>query len=105
MYGFRTVIPMLFGTSSVGWMRFLTFNFLGALLWSILFGSAGYILGTALETYIGNFHRAEKYVLLGLLSGAVIVQVVGWIGRRTAERVEKGNVPAETVRDNREEKA
>ena len=89
MYGFRTVIPMAFGTSSVGWMRFLTFNFFGALLWSIIFGSGGYILGTALETFIVHFHRAEKYVLLGLLAGAVIVQVVSVIGRRISERVEK----------------
>ena len=100
MYGFRTIIPMAFGTSSVSWIRFLTFNFLGALVWSIIFGSGGYILGTAIETYIGNVHRAEKYVLLGLLAGAIIVQVVSWIRRRIAERVERGSVSPEATRDN-----
>ncbi len=95
MYGFRTLIPMAFGTSSVSWVRFLTFNFLGALVWSILFGVGGYLLGTAIETYIGHIHRAEKYVLLGLLAGAVIVQVVSVIGRRISERVEKGAVGKE----------
>ena len=105
MYGFRTIIPMAFGTSSVSWIRFLTFNFLGALVWSIMFGSGGYILGTALETYIGNLHRAEKYVVLGLLAGAIIVQTVGWIRRRIAERVERGSMAPEATRDNNKTEA
>ena len=91
MYGFRIIIPIAFGTSNVSWIRFLTFNFLGALVWSILFGLGGYLFGTAIETYLGHFHRAEKYVLLGLFAGAVIVQVIGMLRRRISARVEKSS--------------
>ncbi len=99
MYGFRMLIPIAFGTSNVNWVRFLTFNFLGALVWSILFGAGGYLLGTAIETYIVQIHRAEKYVLLGLIAGAIIVKVVSVIGRRITERVEKSAVSNEEDKD------
>ena len=95
MYGFRMLIPIAFGTSNVSWVRFLTFNFLGALVWSILFGVGGYLLGTAIQTYIGNIHRVEKYVLLGLVAGVIIVLVVRVVGRRITERVEKSAINKE----------
>ena len=99
IYGFRMLIPTAFGTSQVSWVRFLVFNFLGALTWSILFGVGGYLLGTALETYIGKIHRAEKYVLLGLIAGAIIVKVISVVGRRIADRVEKSAINQEEDRD------
>jgi membrane protein DedA with SNARE-associated domain len=97
MYGFRMLIPVLFGTSRVSGLRFLIFNLLGAAVWSAVFSSIGYFLGSAIETYITHFHRAEKYVLLGLLAGAGIVLAISFIFNRIQKRVEKAEERVEIL--------
>jgi membrane protein DedA with SNARE-associated domain len=103
MYGFRILIPVAFGTSRVGGVRFFIFNFLGAAVWASIFASIGFSLGNALETYIVHFHRAEKFVLIGVLTGVVIAQGIAFVYRRIQNRVEKEESSAE-ARDNLEEK-
>ncbi len=103
IYGFRIVIPIALGTSKVSSIRFFIFNFLGAATWSIIFTSLGYFLGNALEAYIGHFHRAEKYVVLGVIVGALLVQTISLIYKRVENRVERAEKKAEeSVLDNSE---
>jgi membrane protein DedA with SNARE-associated domain len=89
MYGFRLLLPIAFGTSSVGAFRFLAFNALGAASWSMIFAGGGYLLGNAIETYLGHFERAEKYVILGVIAGVVLVQTISFLYRRIERRVER----------------
>ena len=49
LYGLRTVGPMAFGMSKVLAWRFMLFNALGAVIWAIGIGSAGYLFGQVLE--------------------------------------------------------
>jgi membrane protein DedA with SNARE-associated domain len=89
MYGFRVLIPVAFGTSRVTGVRFFVFNLLGAATWSAIFTSLGYFLGNALETYLGNFHKAEKYVVLGMIVGVLLVQGISLLYKRIDQRVER----------------
>ncbi len=82
MYGFRTIIPIAFGTGSVSGIRFFAINVLGAAVWSVIFGGGGYLLGDALERYLGHIHRAERNIILGLIAGALIVHGVGFLYRK-----------------------
>lgn len=101
MYGFRLLIPTALGTSRVSSLRFFVFNLLGAIVWATIFSSLGYFLGTAVESYIGSFHRAGKHVLLGLILGAVVVQGISFINRRIERNVEKlEGKQEEKTRDN-----
>ena len=99
IYGFRILIPVIFGTSKVSGLRFFIFNFFGAAVWATMFSSLGYFLGNALETYIVHFHRAEKYVLIGVFAGVVITQGIAFLYKRIQKRVEKEEEVAMT-RDN-----
>ena len=100
MYGFRVLLPVTFGTSRVSGLRFFIFNFLGAAVWAAIFSSLGFFLGNALETYIVHFHRAEKFVLIGVIAGVAIVQLISFVYRRIQKQVEKGEERALETRDN-----
>lgn len=100
IYGFRTIIPIVLGTSTVSGVRFLVFNILGAAVWSTIFGMGGYLLGSAVETYIANIHKAEKFVILGVILGAFIVQAVNFISKRIEQSTLRRGGVGDKTRDN-----
>jgi membrane protein DedA with SNARE-associated domain len=55
----------------------------------MIFAGGGYLLGNAIETYLGHFERAEKYVILGVIAGVVLVQTISFLYRRIERRVER----------------
>ncbi len=87
MYGFRTIIPIMIGTSNINPWRFLALNIAGAVVWGIFFAFGGYAFGSALEQFIGNFHRAERFVIFGMILGALIVQGIVIFRRRLGEKL------------------
>jgi membrane protein DedA with SNARE-associated domain len=78
MYGFRMVGPVAIGMSRIQWLRFATFNLVGALLWAPLLAGAGYLLGDALEHFLGDLKRIEHWVFAAL----VIIGIGVWLLRR-----------------------
>lgn len=70
LYGMRTVTPFVIGMSRVKTGTFFFLNFLGALVWAILIGSAGYFFGTAFEAILGNIKHIEVELMI----------VIGFIG-------------------------
>lgn len=78
MVGLRLAAPLAIGMSRVHWLRFAMFNSLGALLWAPLFAGAGYLLGDALEHFLGDLKRIEHWVFAAL----VIVGVAAWLLRK-----------------------
>ncbi len=87
MYGFRTIIPIVIGTSNVKPSRFFLLNVAGAIVWGIFFAVGGYAFGGALERFIGHFHRAERYVIFGMILGALIVQGIVILRRQLGEKL------------------
>ena len=72
IYGFRTAGPVLIGTSSLPWQRFVLFNALGALLWAVLVSGLGWVFGQAAQAWLGRAQRCEGWLsalLLGLALG------------------------------------
>jgi uncharacterized membrane protein YkvI len=47
------------------------------------------MFGTALEGLLGHIHRAERYIVIGVLVGALIVQIIAFIYKRILSRVEQ----------------
>lgn len=73
----RALVPFLAGSSRMPYRRFLPYNVLGALLWSVSFLLLGYLLGASWQV-------AEKWVgrASAILAGALIfVLVLMWLWR------------------------
>jgi membrane protein DedA with SNARE-associated domain len=69
LYGMRTVTPFLIGASGISPLRFFWLNLVGALVWAVAVGFAGYLLGNTVELFIAKAHRYEL-VILGLIAAA-----------------------------------
>ena len=76
LYGLRTVGPMAFGMSAVKAWRFMLFNALGATIWAVGIGGAGYLFGQALELWLHDLKRLEEVLLFAILFGGLIFW--GW---------------------------
>ncbi len=89
MYGFRTILPIAIGTSNVTWAKFSLFNFLGSVVWGTFFAVGGYAFGNALERFIGHVKRAEKFIIIGVIVGALLVSGITFLHRRVAATLEE----------------
>lgn len=89
MYGFRTIIPIAIGTTNVKGAKFFLLNVLGAIVWGVFFGMGGYAFGNALERFIGHVRKAEKFIIIGVIVGALIAQGIVVLRRRIAEKLEE----------------
>lgn len=85
MYGFRTVLPFVFGLSKFDHKRFALLNFIGAFFWALIFGLAGYAFGHVMEIFLVDVGRYEHWIALGLM----IVGIVIWLYRYWTQRTSK----------------
>lgn len=76
LYGLRTVGPMAMGMSAVPAWRFALFNSLGAAIWAVGIGGAGYLFGQALELLMHDLKKAEEAILVFILFAAFCIW--GW---------------------------
>jgi membrane protein DedA with SNARE-associated domain len=63
-YGLRIAGPMLIGMSAMPRMRFVVLDGLGALLWALLVGAAGWTFG--------DIRHVQAWLMLGVLAAAAI---------------------------------
>lgn len=82
LYGLRNITPFVLGASGYDARRFAMLNVVGAAVWSVLVGAAGYVFGTAMELLIADVKRYERW-LLALLAFAGIV---AWLWRVVRNR-------------------
>ncbi len=87
LYGLRMVGALAFGMSTVQAGRFMLFNALGAAIWAIGIGGAGYLFGQAMELWLHDLKRIEEALLFAiLLGGLVFWSWRGWVFRRKISR-------------------
>lgn len=86
LYGLRNPIPFVVGASGFSPWRFLIFNAIGALIWSVVIGFAGFLFGEAVELVIDDVKRYERWGLLVIaLVGIAVWFAIAW--RRRARRL------------------
>lgn len=84
MYGLRTVMPLVFGVSKFDPKRFAFLNFLGAFLWALIFGVAGYLFGQMIEVILVDVDKYELWIA----SAIVLVGAIVWLYRHhTSKRI------------------
>jgi membrane protein DedA with SNARE-associated domain len=85
LYGLRTVTPFALGMSQVPLRLFVPLNVLGALIWAVSFGCAGYLFGQAMEIFLGDLKRYEYWLFAALAVaglGVWFVYRVWWVPAR-----------------------
>ena len=78
IYGLRTVIPFVVGMGKFDTKRFVILNFIGAVVWALIFGMLGYIFGQVAEIILEDVGKYEFWIALGI----VIVGSIAWLYRR-----------------------
>ncbi len=94
IYGIRNIAPFVIGISGVPRMRYLVLNFIAAQVWAHSFAWGGYLLGKALEHWLGD---NKWYALLGFLVLAVVVGAVGYIKQKRKLKALEAKEQAEGV--------
>lgn len=74
-YGLRNLTPFILGTTDISGIKFFVLNAIGALIWAVSFGFAGYFFGTMVTTVLKDVHNVEKYILVA----AVVVGLGVWL--------------------------
>jgi len=82
MYGLRTVLPFVMGTSKFDAERFAFFDFIGAALWALTFGLAGKLIGHVMEALFENAKAHEPMIIIGIIVAGGIV----WLYRSYLSR-------------------
>jgi len=75
IYGIRTVVPFVLGSSGISPVRFLILNAFGALAWAVAVGVLGYYFGYAVEAVLGNIKRYEEWIIITV----VLVSLTVWL--------------------------
>lgn len=73
MYGFRTVVPLSLGMSTIKTPVFLFFNTLGSMLWVSVIGTSGYFFGDVLEIFLGKLKHYEFKIIISTFIGAMAI--------------------------------
>jgi membrane protein DedA with SNARE-associated domain len=65
-YGFRLLLPIVLGMTSLSRIKFLYLNLISAFTWAIIFSLAGYLFGKSASLFIEDLDRYEPYIVLVL---------------------------------------
>lgn len=66
-YGFRIVLPIILGVTSLPPRTFLWINLASALSWATIFALAGYLFGKSASLFFHDAKKYEPYLMLGIL--------------------------------------
>lgn len=69
--GLCTVTPMAFGMSRIAMGRFMTLDFVGNAVWTLVFSFGGYLFGSGFERVVTTARSWEWLVCGGLLCGGL----------------------------------
>ena len=86
LYGLRTVTPFVVGTSKVSWPVYSLLNFIGAFVWALAVGLAGYYFGRGIEAVLGEIRHYELELLTFIGIAGALAWSVHFIVRRNSKR-------------------
>ncbi|MFJ4190920.1 DedA family protein [Kitasatospora sp. NPDC089509] len=96
--GLRQYNGIIAGTTEMPWRRFAVFNLVGAVLWTAVWGTFGYVAGANIGTVYRTALRYQLWfaVGLGVLVAALLLrQVLRYRRRRRADGSDTGSPAAQ----------
>jgi membrane protein DedA with SNARE-associated domain len=103
LYGLRTVLPIAIALCGIPPRRFVPLNIVGAFLWVIAVGGAGYLFGQAVESVLDRAKKYELTILIGILAVGLLAYLTKRYLVRSREKaarakaVQKGAVSDASV--------
>jgi membrane protein DedA with SNARE-associated domain len=82
VYGLRTVSPFAFGLTGIPRRQFFLYNAAGAMLWATVVGSGGYIIGNAMELFLGDMRHYEREALAAIAAVGLLAWGIHLLLRR-----------------------
>ncbi|KAF0232825.1 MAG: hypothetical protein FD177_2182 [Desulfovibrionaceae bacterium] len=92
-YGLRNLTPFILGTTDISGLKFFVLNAIGAAIWAVAFGFAGYFFGTLVTTVLKDVKQVEQYILIGV----VVVVLVLWLVKRRKRKKEETSCTVENA--------
>jgi membrane protein DedA with SNARE-associated domain len=65
-YGFRIILPIILGITTLSSRTFLLINLTSAFAWAVIFSMAGYLFGKSASLFLKDVSKYEHYLLLAL---------------------------------------
>lgn len=65
LYGFRTITPLVLGSSNISQKKFILYSFISTLIWAVLFSALGYLFGETIESNLDKIKQYEKFIIGG----------------------------------------
>jgi membrane protein DedA with SNARE-associated domain len=81
-YGLRSVTPFVIGMSPFPASRFVLLNAIGAGVWAVIVGSAGYFFGNALGVFLRNIKHRELEAFAGIAFIGILIWLAHFCWRR-----------------------
>lgn len=98
-YGVRNLTPFILGTTDISALKFFALNSIGAFVWAVCFGCAGYFFGTVVASVMKDVHNIE----LGLLGVILAVALLFWLHKIRKRRKEDARLEREAAEANRQD--
>ena len=83
LYGFRVIIPLIIGMSTVRPVQFLVYSVVSGMLWATIVSTVGYAIGRFLDLKTSVF---EENLLLIILGFAGFGMLLGYVIKRVTLR-------------------
>ncbi len=87
LYGFRTVVPLAIGMSSITTRKFFLFSVINTIIWDCLFSSMGYFFGAFLKANLKRIEHYEVEIMAGIIITGLITGIL--LRRRSIRNVER----------------
>lgn len=75
MYGFRLIGPIIIGAAGLSPVKFFIFNIIGAILWSLIFVTLGYMGGNLILPWLYTFDQHMKYIFI-LITAIIMILII-----------------------------
>ena len=90
IYGFRSVMPLVLGTSRVRAKHFLIFGLSSTIIWSIAFACLGYNFGTYIQANTLVLKKYQYYILLAIFIVGIII-LLRYINRNNRRNIHENS--------------
>lgn len=67
VYGARIATMFFWGMRRLSYLKFVAVDAINCFLWAVLFGGAGYLFADSIQSMIGELHRIETWLLVGIV--------------------------------------
>lgn len=82
LYGFRTIGPVVLGMSDIPTIKFVALNIIGAIVWTVVISSIGYVFGGTLEFMLKDMKRYEVAIFIGIALLGAGIGLMHWLRAR-----------------------